>query len=302
LEALLTFSKWNTLVAAPLLAVLFSLAGTAAIFGEIQNTPREFAPGVVSTGHEFGITFTLDGKEAYFSRFAAHQPIHIFRTRFVDGQWQMPEKIPLSGDTWSDLDPFISPDGEHLFFISTRPADGRTGSTKNMDIWVADRSGTEWVAPRWIANVNSEGKEGSPSVQRDGTLYFFSDRQGGANKNSLYESKLLNGQYSAPILLPTPINSGTSDTSPFISPDGKALLFYSTRPGGLGEADLYASFFKHGRWTSALNLGPVVNSSGGSEYNPAVSRDGKQFFFGRDGKIYELPIAAIPTLKRARFR
>jgi Tol biopolymer transport system component len=144
-------------------------------------------------------------------------------------------KISLSGDTWSDLDPFISPDGEHLFFISTRTADGRTGNTKNMDIWVADRSGTEWVAPRLIANVNSEGKEGSPSVGRDGTLYFFSDRQGGANQNSLYASKLRDGQYTAPMLLPTAINSGSSDTSPFISPDGKALLFYSTRPGGLGE-------------------------------------------------------------------
>jgi hypothetical protein len=72
LEALLTFSKWNTLIGARLLAVLFSLAGTAAIFGEIQNTPREFAPGVVSTGHEFGITFMPDGKEAYLSRVSAH--------------------------------------------------------------------------------------------------------------------------------------------------------------------------------------------------------------------------------------
>jgi hypothetical protein len=35
-----------------------------------QNTPEPelFAPGVVSTGHEFALTFTKDLKEAYFTR------------------------------------------------------------------------------------------------------------------------------------------------------------------------------------------------------------------------------------------
>ncbi len=90
--------------------------------GKCQKVlPQEFAPGIVSTGHEFGISFTPDGKEAYFSRFAAKQPTHIFRTRLVNGAWQEPERLSISGDTWSDLDPFVSPDGKRLFFISTRP-------------------------------------------------------------------------------------------------------------------------------------------------------------------------------------
>src|SRR5882757_9003653 len=275
------FSKWNALVVTPLFAVLFALTGIQPAFGENRNAPEIFASGVVSTGHEFGITFTPDGKEAYFSRAVAKQPIHIFHTRFVDGIWQVPEKISLSGDSWSDLDPFISPDGEHLFFISTRPVHDGENTKKNMDLWVADRSGAEWGSPRWIENVNSEGKEGSPSVTRDGTLYFFSDRQNSPNKNALYESKFLDGHYTVPVLLPASINSGTSDTSPFVSPDGKVLLFYSTRPGGLGKADLYVSFRKHGKWTAAVNLGPIVNSSD-FNYNPVVSPDGQQFFFGRN--------------------
>jgi len=295
------FSKWNALVITPLFAMLFALTGIQPAFGENRNAPEVFASGVVSTGHEFGITFTPDGKEAYFSRATAKQPIHIFHTRFVDGIWQVPEKISLSGNSWSDLDPFISPDGKHLFFISTRPVHDGENTKKNMDLWVADRSGAEWGSPRWIENVNSEGKEGSPSVTRDGTLYFFSDRQNNPNKNALYESKFLDGHYTVPVLLPATINSGTSDTSPFVSPDGKVLLFYSTRPGGLGKADLYVSFRKHGKWTAAVNLGPVVNSSD-SNYNPAVSPNGKQFFFGRNGNIYVVAVAAIPALKKARFR
>jgi len=126
-------------------------------------TPREFAPGVVSTGHEFGISFTPDGMEAYFSRFAAKQPIHIFRTRFVNGSWQEPDKLSLSSEDWSDLDPFVSPDGKKLFFVSTRSEDRSVDSRgkKNMDVWVAVRTGTEWSTPHRVENVNSSSKEGS---------------------------------------------------------------------------------------------------------------------------------------------
>ena len=279
------------------------LAGLLAC-GECQAVvPQEFAPGIVSTGHEFGITFMPDGKEAYFSRIAAKQPIHIYRTRFVNGAWQEPEKLSLSSDDWSDLDPFVSPDGKQLFFISTRPDAGKTSGIdkRDMDIWVATRSAVEWIAPHRLENVNSEGKEGSPSVARNGTLYFFSDRQAGTGKNAVYESRFVKEHYEPATLLPAAINAGPSDTSPFIAPNGKTLLFYSTREGGFGKADLYMSHKKHGKWTASVNLGPVVNSAD-SDYNPAVSPDGLQLFFGRNSRLYMIPTKTVPGLGSKRFR
>ena len=250
--------------------------------------PQIFAAGVISTGHEFGITFTPNGKELYFSRFESKKPIHIFHAVMADGKWQQPERISFSSDQWSDLDPFLSPDGKHLFFVSTRPAPGAAAGTKNMDIWAAAMESGKWGEPRWLEAVNSAGKEGSPSVDRAGNLYFFSDRVGGADHNMIYESRLVNGAYAAPVPLPALVNSGPSDTSPFISPDGNSLLFYSTRPGGFGKADLYIAFRKHGEWTSVRNLGPQINSPD-SEYNPALSPDEKTLFFGRNSNIYEVP-------------
>ena len=272
--------------------------------GQCQEVlPQEFAPGVISTGHEFGISFTPDGKEAYFSRFAVKQPIHVFRARLANGAWQEPEKLSISGDSWSDLDPSVSPDGTRLFSISTRSnvSGPSIDDKKDMDIWVATRNGAEWGDPQRLENMNSKAKEGSPSVTRNGTLYFFSDRQSGAGKNALYESRFVRGRYEPAVLLPAAINAGPSDTSPFISPDGKTLLFYSTRSGGFGKADLYVSSKKHGRWTESVNLGPVVNSAE-SEYNPAVSPDGQELFFGRNSRIYIVPTQALPGLKPNRFR
>lgn len=282
----------------------FSFLPGLLVNGYCQTVvPQEFAPGIVSTGHEFGISFTPDGKEAYFSRFAAKQPIHIFRTRLVNGAWQEPEKLSISSDSWSDLDPFVSPDGKQLFFVSTRTDEGNASENgkKDMDIWVAARSGDEWSSPHRLENVNSPGKEGSPSVARDGTLYFFSDRDASNGKNALYESRVVKGHYEPAILLPVAINAGPSDTSPFISPNGKTLLFYSTREGGFGKADLYVSSKKHGKWIASVNLGPVVNSAD-SDYNPAVSPDGQEFFFGRNSKLYMIKTEALPGLDSKRFR
>lgn len=265
------------------------------------SAPKIFAPGVISTGHEFGVTFTPDGNEVYFSRFDGNNPIHIFHAVLANGEWQQPEPVSFSSDQWSDLDPFLSPDGKQLFFVSTRPAPGTAKNIKNMDIWVATRKSDGWSEPFWISRVNSAGKEGSPSVDRLGNLYFFSDRVNGANRNMIYEARLIRGEYAEPVPLPAPVNSGVSDTSPFISPDGNALLFYSTRPGGFGKADLYVAFKRHRKWDKVKNLGPQVNGPD-SEYNPAVAPDGECLFFGRGGNIYKVDIGTVSPLKSSLFR
>jgi Tol biopolymer transport system component len=266
-----------------LISIGVAVSARAEIYA-FNADAQELAPGVISTGHEFGVSFTLDGKEVYFSRTAAGVPIHIYRSHFSYGKWQEPEQITLSGGDWSDLDPFVSPDGKHLFFVTTRgkpTADGQ----KNMDIWQADRDGEDWVRPRPVENVNSDAKEGSPTVAGDGTLYFFSDRDGEPGTNALYVSKLVHGKYTAPVKLPPNINSDASDTSPFITPDGGTLLFYSTRAGGFGNADLYVAHKIKTGWNEPRNLGPQVNTPE-SEYNPALSPDGRTLFFGRNRRIY----------------
>ena len=273
---------------------------------ESRQVATVFAPGVVSTGKEFGLTFMPEGAEACFTRFDAEKRTnHIYRTVLVRGEWQAPTLIEFSRDEWRDLDPAVSPDGKRLFFVSTRPKPGSDPALKttDMDIWVSDRDGATWGAPHWVENVNSDAKEGSPTVSRDGTLYFFSDRGAAANANSIYSAEPFKGAYAPPKRLPAGVNSGSSDTSPFISPDGKTLLFYSTRPGGSGKGDLYVAFKKKGRWTQAVNLGPKVNTQD-SEYNPSVSRDGELLYFGRNREILVIPIRAIglETLRPSSFR
>ena len=86
--------------------------------------------------------------------------------------------------------------------------------------------------------------------------------------------------WSAPVNLGPVINSAFNDSQPAISNDDLSLYFSSTRPGGLGNVDIYVSQRANADdpWGSPVNLGPTVNSTS-SEGNPAFSRDGHFMFF-----------------------
>jgi Tol biopolymer transport system component len=259
-------------------------------------TPRVFGEGVISTGHEFTVTFTADGREVYFTRAdTVAKRLHILHSVRHDRVWQAATPVSFAKAEWSDLDPALSPDGRRLYFVSTRPRPGRaSGPADNMDIWYADRVGESWGEPQWIDAVNSDAKEGSPTVDRDGSLCFFSDRGAEHDHNAIYCSRPSSGGYATPVRQDTTINAGPSDTSPWLAPDGRTILFYSTRPGGFGKADLYVATMHDGTWGAAKNLGPAVNTSD-FEYNPSVSPDGRTLYFGRRGKVWEIPIPALDS-------
>ena len=77
------------------------------------------------------------------------------------------------------------------------------------------------------------------------------------------------------------VNSSSRDQGQTLSSDGLTIIFYSDRPGSLGEDDLWmttrASAFDP--WQPPENLGPTINSSYG-DGGPSVSADGLTLFFG----------------------
>jgi dipeptidyl aminopeptidase/acylaminoacyl peptidase len=265
------------------------LTATVLAIWSAAPSPTELAPGVISTGHEFTVTFTPDQCEVYFTRFSsAPRWYHVMHSVWRDGAWQRAQAVPFSGDAWADMDPALSLDGQRLYFVSTRPTpEGRAGATA---LWYVDRIDGRWSDPHWIATAGTEGHSGSPTVDRAGSLCFFSDR-GQPGHNRIFCAAPANKEWSTPEALDSLINAGPSDTSPWLSPDGQSLLFYSERSGGRGKADLYVSERRGGVWGAPRNLGPAVNTDS-SEYNPSLSPDGSILFFGRNGRIYAMPASA----------
>lgn len=197
----------------------------------------------------------------------------IVRTHCTAGRWEDPKDAPFAG-TGAEADPYFTPDGKSVYFISTRA----TGSqrSKDLDIWQADRaSDGNWLAPmRLPPPVNSDEAEWFPRPSVDGWLYFGSNRPGGVGKNDIWRGREVKpGEWRVENLGPR-INTPGDEYEPLPSPDGRRLI--------VAAADgLYISKSVHGRWTARRKLGPAVNVNG-TELGALFSPSGRSLLFARD--------------------
>ncbi|MBN8472434.1 PD40 domain-containing protein [Corallococcus exiguus] len=241
-----------------------------------------FAPGEISLEErsEYRLALSADGKTAYYHVDSDTPPYQaIYVTQLRNGHWGPGEVVSFSG-TYKDSDPFLSPDGQSLFYSSTRPANGGA-ERPDTDLWVVHRVRNGWGTPEHLGPlVNSPREELYPSVTRDGTVYFASGTFD--TDFEMYRVRRQGNHYTAPENLGPAVNSPDSwEYNPWVSPDGRVLVFASlNRPGGYGLGDLYVSFNVAGTWTPAANLGPSVNTEK-DEFHPTLSRDLSQLYFVR---------------------
>ena len=118
--------------------------------------------------------------------------------------------------------------------------------------------------------------EADPALSADGRwLYYVSARAdpAGERLDVWRVQREAGGGWGEPERLPEPVNSAESQLLPRPQPDGR-LLFGSSRPGGMGQGDIYlATPGSDGQWR-VENVGPPVSTEA-NEYEAELSRDGK---------------------------
>jgi len=145
--------------------------------------------------------------------------------------------------------------------------------------------------PSPIAALNSESGDYMPQVNPTGTkLYFTSVRKGGFDfqdagsspndwGEDIYYSNLVNEEWSAPELLPAPINSNANDFGSAFAGDGQTMVFVRCDASdGLGSCDLYITELKGDKWSAPVNMGNVVNTDDW-ESQPTINADGNKIIF-----------------------
>jgi len=246
--------------------------------------PEIFAPGIISTAKkEQNGSFSPDGKEFYFTKVLEQWDYVNFVMKRENNIWSEPVVSSIYKN-YKGGEIFIALDGDKLFFRSS--ASMVSGTSRIPDIWFMKKTDKGWSKAENLGlPVNTTNAEGYPTVSRDGTLFFFSDRSDSLGGRDIYMSRLVNGRYMEPVNLGENVNSIYNEFNPCVSPDGSYIIYQSvSRPEGYGGHDLYISFrIKDGSWTKARNLGPEMNSKG-SDYSAVITSDGRYIFFSSTRK------------------
>lgn len=215
------------------------------------------------------------------------------------GPWSAVMNLgPVINSASDDQHPAISHDGLSLYISSTGPG-GRGG----LDIWVSQRKSIDapWGPPVDLGpNINSPGNDSAPAFSRDGSrLYFHSSGHGatvagqGCGDVDLFvsrrEDKHDDFGWQPAQNLGCVVNSPFSDSGPTVFEDEETgiatLYFTSTRPGGLGDFDIWAS--TRAEDEQAFGEPRLVKelSSGSRDTRTAIRSDGLEIFLssGRPG-------------------
>jgi outer membrane protein OmpA-like peptidoglycan-associated protein/tetratricopeptide (TPR) repeat protein len=125
--------------------------------------------------------------------------------------------------------PALNADGTILVFVSDMP--GGFGGT---DLYYCVRSGSgDWTRPVNLGKqINTEGNEMFPSIDKDGTLYFSSTGHPGLGGLDAFEVELKEMKPISPVRnMGIPINSSADDFGVIKSKDGKSGFLSSNRRG-----------------------------------------------------------------------
>jgi peptidoglycan-associated lipoprotein len=206
----------------------------------------------INTGMDYHIgaaSFTADGNEMYFSvtrregkedrdeNGTSTINIEIFSSIKdpATGVWGQPIAFAHNNASqYSTGDPFITPDGKTLYFVSDM--EGGKGGT---DIYYSTKNNRGgWDTPVNIVAINTAGNERTPNLGADG-LYFASDGSIGMGGLDIFKATRDGNKFSNPQNLRYPINSSQDDFA-YVSTGKDAGYFSSERIGGAGSDDIYS--------------------------------------------------------------
>jgi hypothetical protein len=247
--------------------------------------PEVFAPGIISTeeNREFSGTFSPDGKEYYFFRFADGAGMML--CKLLDDGWTAP-KPAIFNTEYIDNEPHITPDGEIMYFNSNRPFPGSKEKRSPTQIWVMERLEDSWGEPKHLC----EGMFVTSS--KNGNIYL-----------NLGVTKLENGKFAPFREIVGALNSPPAGWErghhSSIALDESYLIYDSQKSGDEWDSDenVFICFRKEdGTWGESIDLGSKLNLPGGKML-ATISPDNKYLFFCNRGDIYWVDAKIIEELK-----
>ena len=108
----------------------------------------------------------------------------------------------------------------------------------------------------------------------------------------IFYSRLVNGEYSKPVGIGPEINTGATETCPYIAPDESYIIFTRFDQTNYKNTGIFISRRdESGKWLPAVMLRGGDRKSGG--LSPRISPDGKYLFYVNGG-MWWIPVPDMP--------
>jgi len=227
-------------------------------WGEPRNLDAfNSVPVINSPGYNTGVpNFSTDGHLMFFNSprpggcGGADLYVSRRRNKRDDFGWQAPVNLGCTINSAADeTAPTYFEDEETgtitLYFTSTR-----LGGPGGNDLYVSTLGDDGSFGPAvLVPELNTSFNETRTAIRRDGLeMFIASNRPGGlapsgigANDIWVSTRETTTDSWSTPVNLGRPVNSEFEDGAPALSWDGTAMYFYSRRPVGFGDRDLWAT-------------------------------------------------------------
>ena len=147
---------------------------------------------------------------------------------------------------------------------------------------LAKAEGQNSIAPEMIGEgvISTPDDEFGGTLANDGMTLYFDKTVPPHYLYVLCESRLVNGKWSKPEVLP--FSGEYRDSDPVLSPDGKTMFFASDRPAKTGALDehrfqIWQVKKSDDAWTKP-KLVPGVINSGGSQVFASIANNGTMYF------------------------
>lgn len=176
--------------------------------------------GDVNTKYNEGtLTITADGTKMYFNRIDyldgdyekadnGVSQLQIYTAESVNGNWKNIKGVPFNNSEYSVGHPALSPDGTMLYFVSDMP-----GGYGQSDIYrvAINEDGTYGEPENLGSRINTAGREYTPYISSNGTLYFSSDGQLGLGGLDVFYATANGNNFDRPQNIGKPVNSTGDD-------------------------------------------------------------------------------------------
>lgn len=217
------------------------------------------------------------GTTIYFvsGRTGSHGGYDIWATVYTGGAWQPALNLgPNVNSAQDERGPmYYEGTPPELYFGSLR-----TGGLGGYDLYRSVFTGGTWQPAASLTALNTTANDAQPFIVTGPLrLFFASDRAGGYGGYDLYYSAY-SGGWTTPINLGADINTAADEIGPSFDAALNTLYFYSNRPGGPGNYDLYAAPRNGSRWINPVEVGAPVNTTN-FEGTPGISANGAQLYF-----------------------